>query len=113
MDDMRAAMASHIAAVTGRAEDVAKRVKSVDISHLVTVRNLDSADTCSLCCNSMTDFAVEEGVVLPRGIRKHYVLPCGHKFHFHDEFCIPGTIRKWFTEHDTCPLCRKVVPAKQ
>lgn len=79
-----------------------------DISTYIQVGGLTPDDTCALCCNSMTDFALNGGS-RPRHVQRHYRLPCGHKFHYHEVYCIEGTIRKWFDEHDNCPLCRKII----
>lgn len=95
IDDMRAAIA-------------ARRPRSVNIEQYSQIPGLTPDDTCSLCCNNMTDFTLQ-GARRPRNIRRHYVLPCGHKFHYHEEFCIAGTIRKWFQDHNTCPVCRTVI----
>lgn len=106
-DDVRNVILLQRAAAAGAAQDVAKTVKPIVIEQWARTGGLTSADTCSLCCNSMTDFTLDEGVKQPRGIRRNYVLPCGHKFHYHEQFCIEGTIRRWFETHSKCPLCRR------
>jgi len=53
----------------------------------------DEQKGCSLCFSDITT--------------KHYKLPCGHYFHYDEDVCLEGTIKKWFNRNSKCPCCRK------
>ena len=62
-----------------------KRLKTQPVSSLETTET-----TCSIC---QMDYGDKDRCIQ---------LPCGHHFH-------PNCIMTWFSENDTCPLCRERV----
>lgn len=109
IEDMYRVIATQNDVLNGNAADVQKTVRPVDLSNAVHIHGTTAMDICAICCNSMTDFTLDKTAERPRHVRKHYKLRCGHKFHFHEVYCLPGTILEWFKSHSICPLCRQEV----
>jgi hypothetical protein len=65
-----------------------------NISNFESTNAVPDDTSCCLCCGTI-DVA-----------SKHYKLPCNHIYHFDENDCIEGTVKRWFEKNTKCPMCR-------
>lgn len=72
------------------------KVSTKNLDKLVPVEITQEGDCC-ICTEP-----VQKGT-------NGYILPCNHIFHSNEGDCIEGTIIKWLSENNKCPMCKTEV----